>query len=209
MRTFLLLLIFFCYSILAEGIKYTGEDGTVFTNGRYGFTLQSLDENTGVQYTEYSLDKDTEYKPATGTIYISTAGPHNLFFRGIDKVENKEIFKHYHIIVDLEAPVLLTQLKGEKKQYKGRLFYSPSVSLYITAKDYGSGLEGIYMSINGGEYKKVTQDINEFKTSGDYTINYYAVDKVGNKSSEKKLLFSVQTDIIPPDSGIKLNRNKK
>lgn len=58
-----------------------------------------------------------------------------------------------------------------------------SLVLRFTSTDDLSGFEDLFVSINDGEYRRIPDQVVRLQSDGFYKIQYYTVDRAGNKSS--------------------------
>jgi hypothetical protein len=112
---------------------------------------------------------------------ISTEGTHAVSFYGVDRVGNKEPTHTQNFIVDLSPPTVTHNING----FADANVIASTSKIYFTATDELSGLDHIKYRFDEEEYK-LYNGTNVVFTSledGDHTMEYFAVDKVGNKSA--------------------------
>jgi hypothetical protein len=85
--------------------------------------------------------------------------------------------------------------KPAKISGKTHEYFGDSLSVEIQATDATSGVEQIFYSINGEEYKAYNSAF-VINKEGAQKIKYYAVDRVGNAEKPKEKSFN--TDLTPP-----------
>ncbi len=113
----------------------------------------------------------------------------------------------WEVITDSKPPVSSALFSSATKYSKsGKNFYGPDDALKVSAKDAISGVESLYYSANGANYELYTNPIT-FTVAGDYTIKYFAADRVGNSENDHSLSFTI--DASAPSSlcliaGVKL-----
>ncbi len=99
------------------------------------------------------------------------------------------IFKVY---ADGYAPTISAHFSGIRKYYTGaKAVYKSGLKIKLYAKDYISGVENIYYSINNSEFRKYNNPV-EFNENGSYCFKFYALDNTGNKSEEKEYNFEIK-----------------
>jgi hypothetical protein len=110
---------------------------------------------------------------------------------------------------DHTAPTASITMSGTMKDSG---WYSTAVKVKITAEDTGSGVKEIHYILDGTE-KVVPGDVAEFTVSGNgiHTIEYWAVDNVGNAGEHKTVQpFKIDSGTAPtvsitaPEPGIYL-----
>lgn len=85
--------------------------------------------------------------------------------------------------------VTMTNADGKYTETNGKYLYSSAVtpSFNFSSTDSGVGLDKYYYTIDGG----AEQSGSSVALSGSGTVEVYAKDKLGNKSSSKKVSYSV------------------
>ena len=87
--------------------------------------------------------------------------------------------------------------------------YTSAVTVTLTASDNQSGVEYIQYTVIHDGVPSQNRVYNETATfvcdeSGEYTIEYFAVDWAGNVETTKSKSFTIVFDITPPDTEIDL-----
>jgi len=79
---------------------------------------------------------------------------------------------------------------------KGNVIYlSGTCVVELSAIDQHSGINSIYYSVNGEDFKLYNKPLN-FDTEGEFNLKFYAIDNVGNKEDiGERTLF---IDTLPP-----------
>jgi hypothetical protein len=96
------------------------------------------------------------------------------------------------IVLDTVAPATVpttTGDMGEEGQYKG------SAVVNFTATDTTSGVEYVFYKVDGGEWATGTTAV--IMGDGTHTVDYFALDRAGNKEQAKQLVVKVYTPISP------------
>lgn len=107
----------------------------------------------------------------------------------------------FEVYADSKAPVTTIDLKNIKYFKKGDIYYLNELkNLSLTSKDELSGVENIYISINKEPFKKYNPPI-ALEKPGEYFIQYYAVDNVGNIEKVNSIKFFI--DNTSPKTEIK------
>lgn len=172
--------------------KYAG--ATLYVKGTTMFTLAATDDRAGVATTEYRIDNGpwTTYAPFT----VTTEGEHVIAFRSSDRVGNQEADKILAIFVDDTSPASGITTGNPKFQEGSVIFVASATTFTITSNDAGSGVEKIEYRTDGGQCLPYAP----FSLTGEgvHTIDYRAVDRLGNQESAKSL--TVTLDVTPPAS---------
>jgi len=99
----------------------------------------------------------------------------------------------FEIYADSKPPITTVNLNDIKFFKKGDIYYTSKLkNLSFNSKDELSGVENIYISINKEPYKIYNNSLS-FEKEGEYFIQYYAVDNVGNVENIKHIKFYIDT----------------
>ncbi len=183
------------------------------------FKVDTVDELSGVNKVEYSLDGKL-YREYKAPFNIPTdSGEINLKIRAVDNVTNvsekyalkmyDETGKETEMALDGLKPVSdnvapVVEIKSSKELIKksGKTVASSDIKYSITATDADSGIAQVLVRIDEkGDYIPYTKEI-QFLTNGEHVIEAKAVDKVGNVSPV--VVLTVFVDVIPPESMIEM-----
>ncbi|MCK5822755.1 MAG: hypothetical protein KAG95_02050 [Bacteroidales bacterium] len=152
-------------------------------SGRSKIGLSATDNSSGVGTVYYTIDSGTKkiYKYQIPLKYLKE-GEHKIEYYAIDKVNNKETIKTFEFYVDRIPPILVEEIIGVSFINNGKEYSSGRTQLKLTAVDNKADVNGIYYSLNNGEYKKYEKPVNLSTVSGSLSIKSYAVDNVNNRS---------------------------
>jgi hypothetical protein len=167
---------------------------TLFITKNTNISLGSRDNESGVKIIEYSIDGSAfkEYSKFT----VPTEGFHKITFKSTDRVNNEELVKESHCLVDNTPPVIYHNFSiqpiGTKKKGGNDLSVYPNYTrIYLGATDEKVGTQRIQYSFDGKvfvDYSSAhTLDISELsrlKKNKFYKITVKATDKLGNESQE-------------------------
>jgi hypothetical protein len=148
-------------------------------------TLSAEDSLSGLRETYYKIDSSefVVYKPGT---YIPISklsdGDHKLVFYSVDKVGNKEPETIFPFYLDKTAPLIASDVLGDRYMMDDKVFFSGRTKMKLTAIDNKSGVEDIYYSVNGGKFAKYDQPFYLPSIPGIHIVRYYATDKMMNNS---------------------------
>jgi len=154
--------------------------------------LSSLDGASGVNYIEYNLDKRAYTRYSVPLKFPS--GSHSLSFRAVDKVGNIEAEQTVSLIVDAMAPV--TRTDGDFSTIS-----KEDITFGLVATDGESGVQTTYFRIlrekdRTGDFQPGTSvTVEASQGDGNYTIQYYSVDYVGNNEKTKELKVRIDTQV--------------
>ncbi len=160
--------------------EITGEQFLDIVSPRSTIKLVSNDNASGSKKTVYQID-DQEVKSYGKAISLASVeeGFHVLKYRSEDQVANKEEWKELSFYVDRTAPELSLIFDGDQFEGNGKMYVSNESKLIIKTEEDKSGIKAIYYRLNGEE-KEYKDGIDLTELSGDYSLEIYAVDQVGN-----------------------------
>lgn len=98
--------------------------------------------------------------------------------------------------VDSQAPITDHSLSGTMG---GDGWYVSEVTVTLTASDaYGAGVSTLVYAVDGAEMVQVTGSQVEFAVAddGEHAVQYYAIDRGGNRSQIREVTF--KQDLTPP-----------
>lgn len=164
--------------------------------------LSAEDSLSGVAGIYYAFD-DNPFKQAYGNISIADLenGEHKLSFYSVDNVKNEEVKQSITFYLDRTAPIMSADILGDKFIVEDKVYFSGRTKVKLTAIDNRAGIEEVRYSINGGEFVLYSEPFYLPNKSGEYIIQYYATDKVGNNTGENKTTHSsgvVYVDLTGP-----------
>ncbi len=137
-------------------------------------------------------DSKTEPNPLE-PIYLDGHGKH--YLRHIDGIHKTA--QNFAVYADGIAPKSNIKFQGAPHYQgsNGQHYYGKNLEVTLSTQDEMSGIQELYHSVNGEEYKTYSQS-DEFSQEGDFKYKYYAVDNVGNAESPVTNLFTV--DLTAP-----------
>ena len=141
-------------------------------------TLNANDIGSGINKTYYYINTPPEIEYTT-PFTISEEGTYIIYYYSIDKLGNIEETKSITVKVDNTPPVTTKEV-GEPKYDN---YILPTTPIYINASDGGAGFKEIHYRIDDGS-EQINPNPNimlTLETGGDHTIEYWAVDNLGNE----------------------------
>ncbi len=174
--------------------------------------LSSEDSISGVAKTFFRIDDTPEQTYVKGN-YIPINqlkdGDHNLYYYSIDKVGNKEVENIVPFYLDLTAPIVASDILGDRYVLGEKVFFSGRTKMKLTAVDNKSGVEDIIYSVDEGEFIKYDQPFYLPNVPGIHIVKYYATDKMKNNSESgaakyekyKHVVSRVYVDLSGPNLG--------
>jgi len=185
-----------------EKTIYQKDDGTVYWNKHLPFFIRLSTSESGAD--SYLLNRDsTDAKD--GSMYFDTEGRNWVRTRWeVDMETGKSKYPQKEVLWPIEADGIAPETKPTynytgRHIREGKTYYSGDVTVTLKADDEVSGVDKIYFS-DGTTFKEYKEPI-KLDAEKDWTLKFYAVDKVGNaESAEKtsKTLFSFFVDKSAP-----------
>jgi len=156
-----------------------------------GFT--AVDKASGVNRTVYNVDEggDVVY---SGPFKLPKSGLHNIRFYSVDNVGLQDPDKNASVILDIWNPSSVALVESRVS--------SKDIVVELRGSDLESGLAGVYYRVvkkgePGMNFVKGTlvtiQAAADHSLDGPYTLEYYAVDNVGNREEVRKLELTIDT----------------
>ncbi len=122
----------------------------------------------------------------TNPMYLDTDGYNSLRISpAVDTVTKKAVYPthdlRFEIQTDGTAPNTNSYFTGAKKyNSNGKIYYGKGLEIKLEAEDEISGVEKIYYSINGEDYKEYTSSFVFYDQNKNNTFKYYSTDNLGN-----------------------------
>ena len=167
----------------------TGNNG--WLKSRAQISLVATDW-TGVDYTKYKIDDETNWHTYTGSISVWTNGYHTVSYYSVDVYGNTEDVKTTPFKIDTEKPMLEVELSGTEVDG----WYTTPVTVTCSANDDVSGLYIIRYSVDGGEWINYTGPFMIME-DGEHVLRCYAEDNAGNTKGKENPI-QVRVDTGPP-----------
>ena len=176
---------------------YVDGNGRLFWNRMLPFYLKIMATpgDTGVMLHSESTPQyvdpcffDTEGKNPVRTIYA------------VDKTTMKTVVPQLEVLWEVYADGLAPKtvsafIKSPYYKSPTQRYYGNGLVVPLKATDEMSGVENIYYSVNQANYAKYSDTIR-LSTEGEYNLQYYSVDNVGNAEVPIKETFTV--DLTTP-----------
>jgi hypothetical protein len=128
---------------------------------------------------------------------LTTAGQHTILYRSSDKLGNSEAETTLKLTVDTTPPTT----KGTASSVLSK----EDISVSLSATDADSGVCATFYRVvkeksTPGDYQSGTEIVLEAKeggsADGNYTVQYYSVDMLGNKETVKELKVKIDTVVF-------------
>ena len=211
MKLYIFILTFFSLGMLhaqqqltADKKSHTDAEGNLYWNREKPVYLRISDTPDG----KGDLLKSKKSSAFVNPLYLDTEGLNYIRTRyAVDPETKKPIYPPqevlWEIYADSETPQTSFLLDGAAV-YKGKdhVYYGPNLSGTIRAKDKLSGVATSYVSVNEAAFSALSNELS-FPKTGAYQVQYYSVDKVGNRESVNKYSFMV--DVESPTTYYNIN----
>jgi len=186
----------------APTVKITSGPLTWSKSTSASFEWEGSDDRTPPLDLLYSVSLDggawSDYSGATSlTCSGLTDGQHTFQVRAADGAGNIGYSDPWNFGTDTEAPVTTESFNG-KPGNNG--WYTSGGDVALDATDAGSGVAAIHYILNGGAEVAVPDDSATIQLTpeGVYTLEYWAVDNVGNEELPHKTA-EIKIDWTPPE----------
>ncbi|MDY6787044.1 MAG: NHL repeat-containing protein, partial [candidate division WOR-3 bacterium] len=160
-------------------------------------TINGTDDLSGVKYIHYSID-NTSNTIVGNSLNIPEEGPHTLYIKLSDNVNNITGWQSEAVYVDNTPPEVTAGIGLPK--YNDYITSESPITL--SASDEIAGVREVIYYINGTEYT-YNEPFTITGADGEYTIEYKAIDRVGNESDLQSMI--VNLDNTSPDITINYN----
>lgn len=152
--------------------------------------LEFSDNISGTSATRFFFNNEGEKSYSGGKIdfrYLPE-GENTLYFYSIDKVKNVEEKKKFEFFYDKSAPIIATDILGDRFIVDDRIYFSGRTKLKITAVDNKTGIKALRYAINDLNFRDYTEPFYLPSQQGIHIIRYYAVDSLDNSTADLRNL---------------------
>ena len=172
---------------------YVVSGAKAYVTVKTGLILAAADNASGVARIEYNLD-DRGYVVYSKPLGFDSAGTHSLVYRSVDNVGNVESASTVTVIVDTQAPVT--------KASTDELVSREDIIVKLSANDTESGVNATYFRVlreknTTGDFKVGTEAVilalEDHSADGNYTVQFYGVDRLNNTETIKELKVRIDT----------------
>jgi hypothetical protein len=111
----------------------------------------------------------------------------------------------FEVYADSRSPLTRLNYNTNQKYFNGNQLFVGKISLELNSSDAHAGVEQILISIDSAGYTKYTEPF-VFDKEKQYSLDYYAVDNVGNTENPQHLTFTV--DISAPKTELVFDGDK-
>ncbi len=111
----------------------------------------------------------------------------------------------FDVFADADAPVTKANFnKAAKYIRNGVTYYGKGLIISLNSKDALSGVEKVYYSLNGEQFKEYSTEF-EVEQEKEYSLKFYAADNVGNAEITNEIKFYL--DASAPKVNVSIEGN--
>lgn len=153
---------------------------------------------SGLARIDYRVDTG-DFLPYSSPFRLN-AGSHHVDYRSVDRMGNIESTKFADLTVDGTAPRTVLNVTGPQFSTGDMRYIAEYTTLSLSAQDLdesghaGSGVVSVKFRVDGNAYSIYGGSFT--LTEGRHTVEFFAVDRVGNAENVQTVVFSV--DATPP-----------
>lgn len=154
--------------------------------------LEPTDRIAGVAGTWFSFNEEPNRVYAVDDIPFQRLpeGEHTLWFYSVDAVKNREVRKRFDFFYDKTAPIVATDILGDRFIVNDQVYFSGRTKLKITAVDNKVGIKKVMYSVDDQEFEPYGEPFYLPARQGLHTIRYYAVDSLDNSTADlRKMVY--------------------
>ncbi len=143
--------------------------------------------------------KSKKYPQYDNPFYFDTEGENFMRTRwAVDKNTRKSIQPQIEILWEVLADGIapsshLKFVKISSIKKNGKAVYGAGTAISLSGTDAVSGIDAFYYSVNGQNYEQYKAPVT-FNTAGDYTVKYFASDRVGNVEEDNIISFTIDSE---------------
>lgn len=186
---------------LVNGPSYIDAEGVFYVTDETGIQLFGEDELSGTEHIYVNLgEADLTDVVGDGFIYLVDREDGAVLAEcvAVDYVGNTSDTFSAYLYLDNTSPKVYIDIDVSPVEINGVQYVSPSTKFNLTATDELSGVEGIYLSMDGAEFAKydASQPLMA-TTAGEHTLQVYAKDNLGNVSEITEMSFNTRLTLPP------------
>ncbi|MEO0294250.1 MAG: CARDB domain-containing protein, partial [candidate division WOR-3 bacterium] len=174
-----------------------------------GEDVEKNNVTSGVDSTYYRIDDNLWNVYAGGEFKVRDEGIHVIEYYSVDRAGNREEVKSTELFVDNTPPVttLIPGTPSYEPADSSQLYISSKTALSLKTDDVGCGVDTTYYRIDDNTWNVYTGVEFNLVEEGTHIIEYYSVDKLGNREEIKSRKLTM--DNTPPLSYLVFGEPKK
>jgi len=157
--------------------------------------LSSSDNKAGVREISYAIDNTSYSNYSSDFKMPESNGLHYINYFATDKVTNKESTNKLTLYVDSKNPRSSIRYGAPQFFHRDTLFVNKNTNIYLSSKDYESGVNKIEYKIDGNASKSYNSAF-KIPNEGFHEISFFTTDNVNNTEVAKTSYVFV--DNTPP-----------
>ena len=163
-------------------------DSTVSASSHIYFNAE--DSLSGVKAIYYRINEG-EYQQYIFKQFLNLKnfkdGPYTIDYYSVDNVDNVASPQSFSFYFDNTAPILSSDILGDKFIVGDKVYFSGRTKLHLTAVDNRAGVKDIMYSINDRSFQKYFKPFYLPNIAGTHTVRYYAIDSILNQEKYDKI----------------------
>ncbi len=137
------------------------------------------------------------------------SGQNDVYFVAYDGINQGTASRHLDLRIDLAAPATTPSLNAEANPDRWPAWFTVPVQVDLAAEDGAtgharSGVREVHYRLDGGDWQTQASATATFSVSSDgsHTVEYYAVDNVGNQEATGSVSFGIDQAPPSPPAGV-------
>lgn len=181
--------------------QVTSSGATMVTDSTF-FTLQAEDSQSGVDASEYRLDRGDwlPYSPFT----IQEPGVHLIEYRSSDRSGNVEHARAKTVTVDSAPPSTVLTVNRQNRQNGDIVVSATASQVSCTATDNDAGVKTVEYKLDSGQW--LTCKPFSISAQGVHLVEYRSSDRLGN--TEPTRFVKITIDQTPPETSLLIGTPK-
>ncbi|MBI5656745.1 MAG: hypothetical protein HZC44_07985 [Geobacter sp.] len=182
--------------------QVTSSSGATMVTDSTFFTLQAEDSQSGVDASEYRLDRGDwlPYSPFT----IQEPGEHLIEYRSIDRSGNVETARSKTVTVDSAPPSTVLTVNRQSRQNGDIVTSATASQVSCTATDNNAGVKTVEYKLDSGQWLPCKPF--SISAQGAHLVEYRSSDRLGNL--EPTRFVKITIDQTPPETRLLIGTPK-
>jgi hypothetical protein len=178
--------------------EYLNRYKTRYVSARSAIQFNATDNKAGVKDIDYGFNP-VEFNKYIEPINVSNLpNIHNkVYYKAIDKVNNRSAIKYFTFIVDRNAPKVRYKCVGANVERSDTIYLTSDTNIKMWATDARgeSGTKAVQYKINGDDYVDFNGEL-KLKSNSYHNISIKGIDNVNNHEVKTQHFF---VDNTPPE----------
>lgn len=178
--------------------EYLNRYKTRYVSARSSVQFNATDNKAGVKDIDYGFNP-VEFNKYIEPINVSNLpNIHNkVYYKAIDKVNNRSAIKYFTFIVDRNAPKVRYKCVGANVERSDTIYLTSDTNIKMWAIDGKgeSGTKAVQYKINGDDYANFNGEL-KLKSDSYHNISIKGIDNVNNHEVKTQYFY---VDNTPPE----------